>query len=212
MSSYTLNYHLMVQKLQNKSKNFRGKEGERQMNKKNNRLDTLSMTKIALLVAILSVSSYLMLPLPFTPIVLSMHTVMVNLIGLMLKPRHAAYTIFVYLVMGLIGIPVFSGGTAGPGKLFGPTGGFYFGFFFSVIAISMLKGKKNNFIRYAIVTIGAGIPIQHIFAILFMCFHNDFNIQTAILTVSIPFILGDIVKCVLASMLGVAINKALREC
>lgn len=181
------------------------------MNTKGNRSNTSSMTKIALLVAVLSVSSYLVIPLPFTPIVLSMHTVMVNLIGLMLKPRHAAYTILVYLTLGLIGIPVFSGGTAGPGKLFGPTGGFYFGFFFAVIVISMLKGKKNNFVRYAVVTIGLGIPIQHLFAILFMCFHNGFNIQTAALTVSLPFIPGDIMKCILASMLGVVIKRTLRE-
>lgn len=181
------------------------------MNTKGNRLDTSSMTKIALLVAVLSASSYLVIPLPFTPIVLSMHTVMVNLIGLMLKPRYAAYTILVYLTLGLIGIPVFSGGTAGPGKLFGPTGGFYFGFFFAVIFISMLKGKKNNFVRYAVVTIGLGIPIQHLFAILFMCFHNGFNIQAAALTVSLPFIPGDIIKCVLASMLGVVIKRILRE-
>lgn len=181
------------------------------MNTRDNRIDTSSMTKIALLVALLSVSSYLVIPLPFTPIVLSMHTVMVNLIGLILKPKHAAYTILVYLVLGLIGIPVFSSGTAGPGKLFGPTGGFYFGFLFAVIAISALKGNKNKFVRYVVVTIGLGVPIQHLFAILFMCFHNGFNIQAAALTVSIPFIPGDIIKCVLASMLGVAINRKIRS-
>ena len=179
------------------------------MNLKNNRLHIVTMTKIALLVAILSISSYLVIPLPFTPLVLSLHTVMVNLIGLLLKPRYAAYTILIYLIMGLIGMPIFSGGTAGPGKLFGPTGGFYFGFFFAVIVISMLKGKKAHFIRYMLVTIGAGLPIQHIFAILFMCFHNGFQITSAFFTVSLPFIAGDIVKCILASMLGAAINKVL---
>ncbi|MDD6057177.1 MAG: biotin transporter BioY [Clostridiales bacterium] len=172
-----------------------------------NKLDTASMTKIALLVALLSVASYLVIPLPFTPIVLSMHTVMVNLIGLTLKPSHAAYTILVYLIMGLIGLPIFSGGSAGPEKLFGPTGGFYFGFLFAVIAISICKGKKSRFIRYAAVTIGLGIPIQHLFAIAFMCFYNGFQIKAAALTVSLPFIPGDIIKCLLASALAVALNK-----
>ena len=88
---------------------------------RNKRLDILSMTKIALLTALLSISSYLFIPLPFTPIVWSMHTVIVNVIGLVLKPSHAAYTILVYLFMGLIGLPVFSAGSAGPAKLFGPT-------------------------------------------------------------------------------------------
>ncbi len=131
--------------------------------------------------------------------------------GLMLKPKHAAYTILIYLILGLIGMPIFSGGSAGPGKLFGPTGGFYFGFLAAVIVISMLKGKKNKFTRYAAVTIGLGIPIQHLFAILFMCFHNGFNIQAAAVTVSFPFIPGDIIKCLLASMLAVALNKVLQK-
>lgn len=177
--------------------------------------DISSMTKIALCIAVISVSSYLIIPLPFTPIVFSMHTVIVNLIGLILKPKHAAYTILIYLIMGLIGLPVFSSGAAGPEKLFGPTGGFYFGFLFSVIAISALictfKEKKNNFIKYALTTIAAGMPIQHFFAVLFMCFHNSFNIRAAALTVSLPFIPGDIIKCIIASAIGAALNKIIKD-
>ena len=177
------------------------------MKKEKRSIDIKSMTQIALCVTLLSVTSYLVIPLPFTPIVLSMHTVMVNLIGLLLKPKHAAYTIGLYLLMGLIGLPVFSGGTSGPAKLFGPTGGFYFGFLFAVILISVFKGEMINLLRYIVVTIFLGIPIQHIFAIVFMCFHNGFNLKAAALTVSIPFIPGDIIKCVIASVIGVSLNK-----
>ena len=177
----------------------------------NNRktLTIANMTKIALCVAALCVSSYLVIPLPFTPIVLSAHTIVVNLIGLILPPLSAACTLITYLIMGLIGLPVFSGGTSGPGKLFGPTGGFYFGFLVAVIVISLLKGKKNQFGRFALVTICAGIPIQHLFGILFMCFYNGFNIPSAFLTVSLPFIPGDILKALLSSLIGKALNKAL---
>lgn len=177
--------------------------------KANNKTDVRSMTKIALCITVLSISSYLVIPLPFTPIVLSLHTIMVNLIGLILKPKFAGYTLAVYLLMGLIGLPVYSNGTSGPGKLFGPTGGFYFGFLIAVIVISLFKGKKNNFWRYVLVTIALGLPIQHICAILMMCFHNGFNIAAAAATVSFPFILGDIIKCVIASGLGVVLNKTL---
>lgn len=179
--------------------------------KKEKGLDTSGMTKIALCVAVLSASSYLVIPLPFTPIVLSMHTVVVNLIGLLLKPKHAAYTLLTYLVMGLVGLPVFSGGSAGPGKLFGPTGGFYFGFLFAVIAISLLKGEKDRLPRYAAVTIGVGIPIQHICAILVMCLHNGFQVQSAVVAVSLPFLPGDIAKCVIASVIAAAANKVLHK-
>ncbi len=172
---------------------------------------TANMTTMALCVTILCIFSYLVIPLPFTPIVLSLQTVMINLIGLLLKPKHAACAILTYLLMGLIGLPVFSGGTSGPEKLFGPAGGFYFGFLVSVIVISMLKGRKNHWVPYALITIGAGMPIQHLFAVIFMCFHNGFHIQAALLSVSIPFIPGDILKCLIASFLGVSLKKALRH-
>ncbi|MBQ8518408.1 MAG: biotin transporter BioY [Agathobacter sp.] len=175
----------------------------------NTTLKTKNLTKIALCVAILCVTSFLVVPLPFTPIVISMHTIVVNLIGLILKPKEAGITILMYLLMGLIGLPVFSAGTAGPAKLFGPTGGFYFGFLFAVIAISQLRGKKNSFARYCLVSILVGMPIQHICAMIVMCLHNGGNVSAAFATVSLPFILGDIIKCVMASMVGVALNKVL---
>ena len=173
--------------------------------------DVYNLTKIALCVALLCVSSYIVFPLPFTPIVISLHTIVVNIIGLILKPKQAAMTILTYLLIGLIGLPVFSAGAGGPGKLFGPTGGFYFGFLFAVIAISLLKGKKSNLGRYVLVTIDIGIPIQHACAILMMCIHNGFHLWAAVVTVSLPFLAGDIVKCVMASVVGVALNKVLNK-
>ena len=108
------------------------------MRQRNQRFDISSMTKIALLTALLSISSYLLIPLPFTPIVLSMHTVIVNIIGLLLKPAHAGYTILVYLCMGLIGLPVFSAGSTGVAKLLGATGGFFYYFFVSLSFVTAI--------------------------------------------------------------------------
>ena len=176
----------------------------------NRKLKTQTLTKIALCVAILCVTSFFIIPLPFTPIVISLHTIVVNIIGLTLKPKEAGMSILIYLCMGLIGLPVFSGGTAGPGKLFGPTGGFYFGFLFAVIAISLFRGKKNSMKNYCVVSILVGIPIQHLCAVVGMCIYNEWNVLAAFTTVSLPFILGDIIKCVMASMVGVALNKVIK--
>ena len=170
---------------------------------------TKDMTKMALCVAILCVTAFLVVPMPFTPIVISLHTVAVNIIGLTLSPMQAGITVLIYLLMGLVGLPVFSAGTAGPGKLFGPTGGFYFGFLFAVVAISLLRGKKISMKRYAIVSIAIGIPIQHMCAIVGMCIHNGGNVAAAFATVSLPFIIGDIIKCLMSSMVGVSLNRVL---
>lgn len=170
---------------------------------------TRDLTKMALCVAILCVTSFLVVPLPFTPIVISLHTIAVNIMGFILSPMQAGVTVLSYLLMGLVGLPVFSAGTAGPGKLFGPTGGFYFGFLFAAIAISLLRGKKISMKRYAFVSIAVGIPIQHACAIIGMCIHNEGNVALAFATVSLPFILGDIIKCLMSSMVGVSLNKVL---
>ena len=174
------------------------------------RLKIFEMTKISLLVALLSLSSYIVIPLPFTPVVFSIHTVVVNLIGLILNRKDAALAILSYLIMGFCGLTVFSAGTAGPAKLFGPTGGFYFGFLIAVIVISILK-RNNKFSSYFLITAFVGLPIQHIFAIIFMCFYNGFNIKSAVLAVSLPFIVTDIIKCFMASFIAVKLNEVLKN-
>lgn len=168
-----------------------------------------TLTKLALFVALLCVSGILVLPIPFTPIVLSLHTVVINCIALLFKPKHAFSIVGVYLLMGLIGLPVFSLGTAGAEKLFGPTGGFYFGFLFSVFFMSLFKGTRIRFMRFLMITLFIGLPVQHLFAILFMGFYNGFDFWTATLTVSFPFLLGDIFKCFLSASIVVTIYKAL---
>ena len=95
------------------------------------RFNTLELTKMGLLTALICVSAYIVIPLPFSPASLTAQTLVVNLIALLLTPRQAAFTIIVYIFLGLTGLPVFSGGVGGPGKLFGPTGGIYNGMAYS---------------------------------------------------------------------------------
>ena len=91
------------------------------------------MVKMALLMAMNCVSAYVIIPLPFSLSPISLQTVFVNLLGFLLTPRQVLITMCAYLLMGLAGLPVFTGGTAGPGKLFGPTGGYIFGFMLTAL-------------------------------------------------------------------------------
>ena len=155
-----------------------------------------------------AVSSFMTRPRPMTPVVLSLQTLAVGLIALILSPGQCAWAMSLYLIMGAVGLPVFSGGTAGLGKLLGPTGGYYFGFLISAVMVSLLKGKGINIKRYIAVMLGIAMPIQHLCAVIMMCFHNGFDIKASFVSVSVPFIAGDIVKGIGAAMLAAAINKA----
>lgn len=168
-----------------------------------------SLAKTALCVSILAIVSWIVIPLPGSPVVLSLQTVAVNLTAFILSPGESFRAMTLYLIMGAVGLPVFSGGTAGPGKLFGPTGGYYFGFLLSAVTVSFLKGKTPNTKKYALSAVLAGIPIEHICAVIMMCIHNGWDIKGAFVSVSLPFILGDIVKAVMSAYLGVTVNRAL---
>ena len=168
---------------------------------------TLEMTRLALLVAMNCVSAYIIIPLPFSLSPLALQTLIVNLVGFVLSPKQAFITMFIYILVGLIGIPVFTGGTAGPAKLFGPTGGYIIGFMVAVTLIAWLRGKDYSLKRFALVGIGVGIPVIYIFGALQLKFLTDMNWEAVILTGVLPFIPLDIVKCLAAAVIAKPILK-----
>ena len=100
------------------------------------KINTRELTKMALCTALLCVSSYLSFPIPFTPIVITAQTLIVTLIGLILSPVSSFFSVLVFTLLGCVGLPVFSGGTAGIARLAGPTGGFSLGFLAAAPLIS----------------------------------------------------------------------------
>ena len=85
------------------------------------------MAKMALCVALISVSGYIAFPLPFSPAMITASTAAMCLAAFVLTPKQTFITIAVYLLLGgVVGLPILPGGTAGLGRLLGPTGGFYF--------------------------------------------------------------------------------------
>ena len=171
-------------------------------------MKTRELTKISICVALLCISAYISFPLPFTPAMVTAQTIVINLIALILVPKQAMITVGVYILLGLCGVPVFSGGTAGFGKIFGPTGGFILGYLVAAPVISLLKGKANDFKRYLVVTILVGMPIIYLGGSISMYIYQKSNIVTVLMTAVVPFILGDIIKCISASYLGTKLNQA----
>lgn len=173
----------------------------------NNNRNIRDITRIALMVAMLSITAYISFPIPFTPILITAQTVVINLIGLTLNPKKSVTTILVFLLIGTIGIPVFSGGRAGIGILVGPSGGYFLGFVIAVFAMSYLRGNKIDFKRYLFLTIVVGTPIIYFFAAMWMSYYNGSTIIDTIKIAILPFIVGDIIKGFIASIIAVRLNK-----
>ena len=170
-------------------------------------MNTRILTKLAICVALLSISAYISIPLPFTAAMLTALTVVVNLVAFILTPKQAFLTLAVYILLGAAGMPVFVGGTAGFGKLIGPTGGFILGFLLSAPLISLLKGKVPDFKRYMFIAVFVGMPVIYLCGSISMCLVQNLDIFSTLVVAVFPFILGDIIKAGIAAYLGVKLNK-----
>lgn len=170
---------------------------------------TNELTKIALFSALISVSAYIAIPLPFSPVSLTAQTFIINLMALLLTPRQTICTLLLYILLGLIGLPVFSGGAGGPAKLFGPTGGYIFSWLIAVPLMAHLKGSRYHFYRYCAVTILAGMPIIYLLGTVYMKYLTGMDWAAAFTSAVLPFIPLDLFKCVAASLVAKPVQLSL---
>ncbi|MBR1760956.1 MAG: biotin transporter BioY [Schwartzia sp.] len=170
-----------------------------------------SMTKIALCVALLCVSAYLSFPLPFTPGMVTALTLALGVAAFVLTPRETFFAVAVYLLLGLCGLPVYAAGASGPGKLFGPVGGFMLVWLVVYPLVSALKGASPSFRRYALVDIVVGMPLTYLGGMASMILLMDVTPWQAVMMAVAPFIPGDILKCLAAAALGVRVNAMLEQ-
>lgn len=188
------------------------------------RLKTQDITKAALLAAMLGVSAYITIPLGFTPISLTLQTLLVNMTAMLLTPSMSFMTILVYILVGLVGVPIFSGGAGGPAKLFGPTGGYILAF---LIAAPVMSATKNIFFKlfrkfirsdatakitaYSVNAIIVGMVIIYAFGTAYMMLLLGKKVGEVLPLTVVPFIPIDIAKCIAAAAIAVPVIRALNK-
>ena len=91
-------------------------------------INTYQLTATALMAAVLCALASMSITIGIVPI--SLATFVIYLDAYILGSRMATVSTFIYLLLGLVGLPVYSGFSSGPAKLFGPTGGYLFGYLF----------------------------------------------------------------------------------
>lgn len=165
---------------------------------------------ISICTAGLCLSSVFAIPLPFSAAMLSFLTAFVNLTALCLKRNEALLSVLLWLFMGAIGLPVFSG-ASGLSRLTSPAGGYYIGFVIAVFLISSFKGKIPELKRYILLTVLLGIPSEHICAVFFMSLTTGTSVGTCFMSISLPFIATDIIKAIASAVIAVPLNKAISK-
>lgn len=167
------------------------------------------MARIAMMIAFISAMSFVRIPLPFSDAALTGQTLAMNIIALILTPKEACITMFCYWTLGLVGVPVF-GGMAGPGKMFGPGGGYFMAFMLAVLLIGKLRGEQYHLGRYIVVTVLVGLVVVDGLGCVWLKLVTGFTWQSAFIAGFVAFIPFDVAKCVVACIVARPLQRALQ--
>lgn len=166
------------------------------------------MTTISLLTAVLCILAPISIPIGAVPITLT--NVLLYSMLLVFGCKRTLCSYILYLFLGFVGLPVFSGFSGGFAKLAGPTGGYLIGFIFSILLFGLTPRKTQN--KYLpIINLGAGTILFYAFGTIWYCIQMQTPIATALMICVIPFIPVDILKLILAARLAPALRKTLHH-
>lgn len=153
--------------------------------------------------------------IPIGPVPVTMQPFVVMLAGLVLGAAWGAASVGIWALLGLAGFPVFAGGKAGIAVLVGPTGGFVVGFIFCAFLIGRLTDHRQIQLRTSLAAVFSGLIMAYVIGLAGFLFnmhyflHKQITLQESLALAVFPFLPWDVVKAVLASIIGVKINKAL---
>ncbi|MEG1408391.1 MAG: biotin transporter BioY [Terrisporobacter sp.] len=170
------------------------------------KLNTKELILCSIFAALTSVLAQISVPLPFTTILLTMQVFAIAITGLMLGSKCGFISVIIYLLLGCIGVPVFSNFSGGIGALLGPDGGFLISFPLMAWIIGYFKEKFNS--SYSII-IGMLLGLLFVYIIGTVMFSSitGNTIYQSIIYCAVPFIIPDLIKLCLAYVIGTTVSK-----
>ena len=163
------------------------------------------MVYAALFAALTGVGGWIAIPLPYVSVTLQ--TLFTIISGAVLGPYFGALSMIVYILLGVIGLPVFSRGQSGLGVLFGPTGGYLIGFVLSAIVIGLIvKAKQKPGYLWLCFAMAAGIITIDAFGVAQLSLISGMPLEKAVVIGALVFVPTDILKI----LIGAYITKKLR--
>ena len=153
---------------------------------------------ILVAVAALALASQFALPLPGTPVPLTLQPLLVVLAGLVLGPIDAAVAMVLYLGLGAAGLPVFSPvGAPGIARLLGPTGGYLLAWPVAAAVTGWLGANRESFVTRSLAAM-AGILVMYVGGIAQLTVLSG-SVVTAAVIGALPFVAADAVKALVAA-------------
>ena len=178
---------------------------------------TIRMAEIALMSAVLCVISPFTIPVPASPVPLSLALFAVYLAAVLLGAKRGALSVLIYLILGAVGLPVFSGFSGGIGVLAGPTGGYLVGYLLCAVIVGVVayvepNGKKRNFARYVLAMLLGTLACYSFGTVCFLLImKGTYTVAHELLVCVVPYLLFDMIKIIVATAVVMPIKKILRR-
>lgn len=180
------------------------------------KMDTRQMILVGLFAALTAVGTFVEIPLGAVPITLQF--LFTAIAGVILGAKLGALSQLVYVIIGLFGIPIFSGGKGGFSVIAGPTFGYLIGFILGAYVIGKITegSTKANFIRLFIASL-AGIAVIYTIGVPYMYFiirnviGKNITLYAALKSGFLIFLPGDLLKCIAVAALGVKIIPSIQK-
>lgn len=172
-------------------------------------VSTKDMILAGMFAALIGVMGYVSVPIPISPVPITGQTLVIMLIGLLLTPKQAFYSVAAWILVGVAGAPVFSSGRAGVGVLASPSGGYILGFLIGAVVISLMVGKEAGMAKMYVATIVGGMAVVYACGVPIMAFLLSMDAVTVLKAGVLPFLIGDFIKVLIAVNLAYALRKRL---
>lgn len=165
-----------------------------------NKMNTKTMVLTALMAAVICILSPISIPIGPVPISLLVLAVLLDVY--ILGPKYGTLSYLVFLLIGLLGVPVFSGFQGGLQKLAGPTGGYLVGMIFTAMVAGWFIEHFPESIPLQFAGIVLGILLCYAFGTTWLMVVTKMSAGPALMAGVIPFIPFDAVKVVIAVLVG----------
>jgi len=170
---------------------------------------TASLVYTAMMAAVIAVCALISIPLPgLVPISLATFAVMMS--GLLLGWKWGVIAVAVYILLGVVGVPVFAGGKSGIEALAGPTGGYIVGYLpYAVLAGLPVKNLQSKYWG-RIVLLLAGTIVCYALGTAWFMHATASGLAVSLGKCVLPFLPGDAAKILLSAALAPALRKAIK--
>lgn len=165
----------------------------------NERTKTKQYILCALFVAFSAICAQIVIPIQPVPITLG--TLAILMAGAMLGPKYGAMAVLVYVLLGLVGVPVFSMGRAGVSIIAGPSGGFVMSWVFVAAVTGWLADRLGRSYPSLVIAMIAGTIVCYILGVGWFMFLTGTGLWPALVACMFPFLPGDTAKIIVGAFL-----------